>query len=85
MRDDYSQYYIRIQEEQRYTVLKWNGDDCDAKFIIRDNVTKMQCLLISGRLDDIFWFNSDLANDSAVLNWQGFGYETTDNIESISF
>ena len=86
IRDGHSQYYIRIQEEERYTLLKWNGEYGDeAKFIVRDNATKKQSLFTPGECHNLFWFHSDLANDFAVSHWQGFGNETFSDLEEIAF
>jgi hypothetical protein len=72
--------------EPRYTLLKWNGQyGAEAIFIVRDNWYKMQSLFTPGRSHDLFWFQSDLANDKSVLAWDEFGDESFDDLEPIAF
>ena len=71
---------------KRYTMLKWNGENgAEAKFIVRDNFTGRQSLFTPGRYEDLFWFQSDLANDEVVCDWSDFGNESFDDLEPIAF
>lgn len=83
----YKHKFNEIQEGQkRYTLLKWNGEyGAKARFIVRDNFTGRQSLFTPGRCEDLFWFQSDLANDDVVSDWKDFENESFDDLEPIAF
>jgi hypothetical protein len=83
----YKHKFNEIQEgQERYTLLKWNGEyGSEARFIVRDNFTDRQSLFTPGRYEDLFWFQSDLANDEVVSDWNDFGNESFDDLELIAF
>ncbi|MCH6265111.1 hypothetical protein [Neobacillus citreus] len=69
---------------KRYTLLKWNGEyGIETKFIVKDNLTNMQSLLIPGKLESMYWFEANLANDVAVTNWEDFGDTSLDDLEDV--
>jgi len=79
-------YKQKFNNQRRYTLLKWNGQyGAKAKFIVRDNFTERQSLFIPGKCEELFWFHTDLASDRSVINWEDFGDEECDDLESIAF
>ncbi|MMZ43522.1 hypothetical protein D1872_50740 [compost metagenome] len=69
-----------------YTFLKWNGQyGAPAKFVVRDNSTGQQSIFTPGRTQDLVWTKVDLSSDPQLKEWQDFGNETVQDLESIAF
>lgn len=70
----------------RYTILKWNGKEgMSTKFIIVDNNTGKQAVLIPGRVQDIVWTRMELNKDPGIKLWEDFENESVDDLEDIVF
>lgn len=83
----YKQKFAKITDNlRRFTLLKWNGEyGAESKFIVRDNFTSRQSLFTPGKYEELFWFHLDLASDKSVENWNDFGEESFDELESMAF
>lgn len=69
-----------------YTILKWNGKQgLSTKFIVRDNNTGKQSVLVPGRVQDIVWTRLDLSNDPGIKLWEDFGNESVDDLEDVVY
>lgn len=69
-----------------YTFLKWNSKyGADSKFVVRDNKSGKQSMFTPGRTQDIMWTSMDMQNLPEVKNWEEFGNETVEDLDSVAF
>lgn len=71
---------------KNYTLLRWNRKPGrEARAILRDNRTGLQCLFTPGLAQDLIWFHADLAGDSSLSDWEPFHDRSFDHLSSIAF
>ncbi len=69
-----------------YTFLKWNGRyGSDARFVVRDNKSGKQSMFTPGRTNDVIWTSVNMEGLPEVKNWDSFGNETVEDLESVAF
>lgn len=69
-----------------YTFLKWNSKyGADARFVVRDNKSGKQSMFTPGRTQDVMWTSMDIQNLPEVKNWEEFGNETVEDLDSVAF
>lgn len=73
-------------ENAGFTLLKWNGQyGSAARFVVKDNKSGKQSMFTPGRTQDVIWTSMDMQNLPEVKNWDDFGNETVEDLESIAF
>lgn len=73
-------------ENSGFTFLRWNGMyGSDAKFVVRDNANGMQSVFTPGRVQDVVWTRTDLANSNELSKWQDFANETVEDLGDVAF
>lgn len=69
-----------------FMFLRWNGKyGGDAKFVVKDLSTGQQSMFTPGRVQDLVWTNTNLAETPELSKWQDFGDETVDDLGPIAF
>jgi hypothetical protein len=77
---------VNAELSRGFTILRWNGKyDREAKFVVRDNVHNLQSIFIPGRVQDLVWTSTDLANVPELKEWLSFENETVDDLDSVAF
>src|SRR5690606_24275234 len=79
--------YLDLEKsENRYTILRWNGEDGeDALFVIKDNLTGKQTLFSPYAPELVDWVDYDLLRQEPMNTWQDFGNESVSSLDDIVF